>query len=373
MAAPFHANGNLAFSHSLHSACIYIDSSSDNIQSNPHVSLNTSPIHLSLKLPQAEPLVRDSTFDAITSLSPSNPAILFVPPAPVTCEAITVVSSARTVEIYRSGDYAGTFRGEPFFEPELLATDQCTPPLFILHLGSSDIPLRKCQDILFKFFVPKKPVQFQDSLAVHWLIIKGDPLTFSAITAVEVYSDAQLTTATTPVIALSSSQSIKPTTTQPSRPGLDLDKVKDLLGQMQIENFPKGAQELMKTIEARYSAGGANPSSAVDTATSSGSLPTDSFSIMQMMQMAPALLASQSSTSGAVSSSNSSQVTPVPHVAIEPPSTSTSVPTPPNVSDNTNYVTKAELVQLENRITAMIDQKFLLLEARILSKLDSLK
>ncbi|KAG0062618.1 hypothetical protein BGZ92_006145 [Podila epicladia] len=40
-------------------------------------------------------------------------------------------------------------------------------------------------------------------------------------------------------------------------------------------------------------------------------------------------------------------------------------------TEDSIYVTKVELAQLEDRITAMIDQKFLQLEQRIMAKLNN--
>lgn len=109
--------------------------------------------------------------------------------------------------------------------------------------------------------------------------------------------------------------------------------VKDMLGQLQIDNLPKGAQDLMKAIEAQ-SLSGSNPSTL-------SSSPFNPLAMMSMMNMAP-VLGSQRSTLA---------------------------PTTTTPTDDI-YVTKAELAQLEDRITAMIDQKFLQLEERIMTKLN---
>lgn len=117
-----------------------------------------------------------------------------------------------------------------------------------------------------------------------------------------------------------------------------MDVVKDMLSQLQLDSLPKGAQDLMKAIEAQ-SLGGPNPS------TSSSSL-FNPLSMMSMMNKAPSVFGPQRTS----------------------PSTATPTTVPPN---DTIYVTKAELAQLEDRITAMIDQKFLQMEERIMAKLNS--
>ncbi|KAF9215008.1 hypothetical protein BGZ59_002515 [Podila verticillata] len=304
----FHSNCTPQEHTSIQDSCIFSDN--DN-HTAPWSKQNTSPVVLSLKSPVAS----SSTLDTIHALSPSNPAIFFQPPTPVTCTSVTIVSSARTTELYLSGDYAGTFRGEPF---ETDVPGQL--PLFIVHLGQTDLPQRKYRDILFKFFIPKKPAQFQDSVTVHWLVIQGSP---SSAEASSASNDSD------PPISSATAQHTKagPAT------GIDMDMVKDMLGQLQIDNLPKGAQNLMKAIEAQ-SLSGSNQS----TLSSSAFNP---LAMMSMMNMAP-VLGSQRSTLA---------------------------PTITTPTDDI-YVTKAELVQLEDRITAMIDQKFLQLEERIMNKLN---
>ncbi|ORZ07020.1 hypothetical protein BCR41DRAFT_163787 [Lobosporangium transversale] len=76
-----------------------------------------------------------------------------------TYSAITILSSARTVELYSSGDYVGTFRGDPLpGNPDSLASstfnNRMKPQLFRIKVNE-DYP-RKCRDLLFKVTEKKK-------------------------------------------------------------------------------------------------------------------------------------------------------------------------------------------------------------------------
>ncbi|KAG0022953.1 hypothetical protein BGZ82_010865, partial [Podila clonocystis] len=174
------------------------------------------------------------------------------------------------------------------------------------------------------FFIPKKPVQFQESVTVHWLVIQVKGPSFTEPYATPSNQDD-------PQTISSASDSAQLSNTGTISAGIDLDKVKDMLGQLQINNLPQGAQELMKAVEAQSSR---SPSSTFS------SPPFNPLSMMAMMSMA----------------SLGRQRASTPVTSVIPPT----VPT-----DDSIYVTRADLAQLEDRITAMIDQKFLQLEERI--------
>ncbi|KAK3831186.1 MAG: hypothetical protein JOS17DRAFT_744527 [Linnemannia elongata] len=102
----------------------------------------------------------------LTDLSPSNPAILLARSStdpdtrPFVCSAITIISSARTMELYISGEYSGTFRGESFlpstpsFTPGFSGTGgvgggPTNPPLFLIQIDQESL-LHRCRNLLFK-------------------------------------------------------------------------------------------------------------------------------------------------------------------------------------------------------------------------------
>ncbi|KAG0099205.1 hypothetical protein BGZ93_008689 [Podila epicladia] len=174
-------------------------------------------------------------------------------------------------------------------------------------------------------------VQFQDSVTVHWLVIQAqEPSSTEAYAIPSNQDDSQ----TIPSASLHSAQL---SNTGHISVGIDLDKVKDMLGQLQIDKLSQGAQDLMKVIEAQSAR---SPLSTLSTP------PFNPLS-MAMVSMVSAPGPQRKSTS----------------VTSATPSTA---PTEDSI-----YVTKVELAQLEDRITAMIDQKFLQLEQRIMAKLNN--
>ncbi|KAF9337412.1 hypothetical protein BG006_004847 [Podila minutissima] len=184
------------------------------------------------------------------------------------------------------------------------------------------------------FFVPKKPVQFQDSVTVHWLVIQAKgPSSTEAHATPSNQDDPQ-------TISSASSDSAQLSNTGHISAGIDMDKVKDMLGQLQIGKLPQGAQDLMKAVEAQ------------SVRSPSSTLSSSSFNPLSMAMMSMALAPGPQRMSTSVTSVTS--VTP------------STAPT-----DDSIYVTKAELAQLEDRITVMIDQKFLQLEERIMARLNN--
>ncbi|KAG0363647.1 hypothetical protein BG005_009065 [Podila minutissima] len=172
-------------------------------------------------------------------------------------------------------------------------------------------------------------VQFQDSVTVHWLVIQAKgPSSTEAHATPSNQDDPQTISSASSAAQLSNTGHIA---------GIDLDKVKDMLGQLQIDKLPQGAQDLMKAIEAQSAR---SPSST---------LSSPPFNPLSMAMMSMALAPGPQSTSTSATS-----VTP------------STAPT-----DDSIYVTKAEMAQLEDRITVMIDQKFLQLEERIMAKLNN--
>ncbi|KAG0316237.1 hypothetical protein BGZ97_007187 [Linnemannia gamsii] len=377
----------------------------------------------------------------LADLSPSNPAILLTrsltdpDSRPFVCSAITIISSARTVELYISDEYAGTFRGETFLPstPSLTPTSTggagpASPPLFLIQIDQESL-LHRCRNLLFKFFIPKKPAAFQDSLTIHWLIVQGalpppspspslthgpipqntpqlptaatsssseatvhtpvtstpalpspfvsslpstsvqlgnsPSLTQSDTTSATVtaaadnaagsttttnYSDASTTSASHISSGYSSSQnpdnqtspnfsafpsahSYMMSSAMNNATSIDLDKVRQLLSQVQIDNMPQGAKDLMRTMEMQF--------------------------LAQQHPKASSSLAGGRGTTTA---------------KFTPPSGSPTIAAVGGTmrmteEATTTFVTKAELALLEERIMAKIDQRFQDMEDRILNKL----
>ncbi|KAF9405467.1 hypothetical protein BGZ94_003529 [Podila epigama] len=302
---------------------------------------------------------------SLRDLSPANPAILFQPEPNAICTSIILVSSARTVEGYFSGEYAGTFRGEPFEPTDPLppsTKEPQLPPLFIIALSPTEMSQNRSFTILFKFFIPKKPVQFKDTLTLHWLTIQGrtsSPLTTPTPTSPSSSSSTETTTtllpppttttSTTPEASSVSSASVM-SHFAASKRGIDFAKVRDMLGQSQIESLPKGAQQLMKAMEKAQSSSTSTSTLPIPSSTLSSALPSaaapSAFSMSQMSQMmqmlhfAPTILGTRPQESGGVPPaipSSSSSSAPV-SVSDSDTASTRLPPLPPSPSPTTEHV-----------------------------------
>lgn len=417
--------------------------SSSTTASSPNASLNpilTSPEHSRI----------------LTDLSPSNPAILLArsstdpDPRPFVCAAITIVSSARTMELYISGEYSGTFRGESFlpsdpsFTPVISGPGgtgggPASPPLFLIQIDQESL-LHRCRNLVFKFFIPKKPTAFQDSLSLHWLIVQGalpppsPSFSLSNHGPTSQNSPRQPATATSPS-PTSPWASLSSTSTQPGNPpsltqtdttgatistaannvdptattttayndvsttpashissgyftsssqnfenqtspnfsafasahpymmspgistSIDLDKVRQMLSQVQIDNMPQGAKDLMRNMEMQSLA----QQQQLQQRTAASSVAAGEY-------LSPSPLASPLPPLPPPSSSSTS---------LPPPPTVTSILIPPSelatvaaaAGETAAFVTKAELALMEERIMTKIEQQFQEMEDRILNKL----
>lgn len=119
-------------------------------------------------------------------------------------------------------------------------------------------------------------------------------------------------------------------------PSIDVEKVREMLGQIQIDALPQGAKDLMRTMEIQsraMSMGMTGPGLAMN----SGSAPQPQL-LASFLNQSPAKALASNSDAGSCTK-------PV-------------------------YVTKAELDQMEERIMNTIEQRFKQLEERILSSLN---
>ncbi|KAF9129375.1 hypothetical protein BGW39_004215 [Mortierella sp. 14UC] len=260
-----------------------------------------------------------------------------------------------------------------------------------------------------QFFIPKKPTAFQDSLSIHWLIVQGAlPPTPASIntphqhqattaatlalvstrsgsspsltqsdgnTAVAAFTeDANGSTTTNSTIitqndisngsltfpnftsTLASAQSsVSPPGNSTST--IDLDKVRQMLSQVQIDNMPQGAKDLMRTMEMQ------------------------SLALRALSSSYPS--ATASSVGGHLSPSPITSPLPPLSYTATPPITAAAPPTLPVVTTSslpgvaaevstvstTIFVTRAELALMEERIMAKIEQRFQEMEETILNKL----
>ncbi|KAF9578346.1 hypothetical protein BGW38_005898 [Lunasporangiospora selenospora] len=144
--------------------------------------------------------------------------------------------------------------------------------------------------------------------------------------------------------------------TSPGDQKIDMSKVKELMGQDQIEGLSYSAKELLKTMDMQSSLGGLG-----------SALPFAAMAKLASMQSSfPGPLPSPTTTS--LSESASSVVLP-PQPILTPPAHDTSG----KDSEGGQYVTKAELAALEDRIMSNLDQKLAQMEKRILNALLSRK
>ncbi|CAO3571192.1 unnamed protein product [Mortierella alpina] len=329
---------------SLATTCLFVQASETNAA---WVTENDSPVQLGILPTIPNSSEQEAAQKIIQELSPANTAILFTSDnnvakdgCSISCSNIFIVSSARTIELYSSGEYAGTFRGSALPTQTVATSSAKTPPLFLTHIEDHSLP-RSSRDILIKFFIPKKPVAFQDTLSLHWLVMQGALRTSKATTSTSTEMNAD---ASTPPVSVSDSQDRQSTDTSSgslhtlrptgsSVPSFDVEKVRAMLGHMQIEALPQGAKNLMRTMEIQsraMSLGMTNPAYTLN----SGTAPPPQFIPTHLVQNPP--------DSSAFNPTAGSSTAPV-------------------------YVTKTELDQLEERIMNSIEQRFKQLEERIIA------
>ncbi|ORZ07019.1 hypothetical protein BCR41DRAFT_360492 [Lobosporangium transversale] len=120
--------------------------------------------------------------------------------------------------------------------------------------------------------------------------------------------------------------------------GIDLEKVKALMGQMQIDSLPQGAKDLMR--------------------------------VMEHHQLSSTIQNQGHLTSTAITSGPASQPLSISAHDISSSDTMPSEPaTNKTAKEQIVYATKADLAQMEARIMTTIDHRLQELEDRILSKL----
>jgi len=142
---------------------------------------------------------------------------------------------------------------------------------------------------------------------------------------------------------------------------IDLEKVREMLGQAQINSLPQGAKELMKVMEMQASmSGGSNGLSdprlslfAMGGLTLPRSFPPPSSFLLNPTNDAPT---SSSESEAIVSGSSDSR------------KALTS-----EREDQSTYVTRKELELMEERIMTAIDQRFKEMEERIVGRILSAK
>ncbi|KAG9070945.1 hypothetical protein KI688_008488 [Linnemannia hyalina] len=286
------------------------------------------------------------------------------------------------MELYISGEYSGTFRGESFlpstpsFTPAISGPGgagggSASPPLFLIQIDQESL-LHRCRNLLFKT---------DTTGATTTTAVDNVEPTATATTA---YSDVSTTPTShiSPGHSTSSSQNLGNQTSSNFSasafahsyiipPGIstsiDLDKVRQMLSQVQIDNMPQGAKDLMRTMEMQSFA---------------------QQQQQQQQQQQSAAAASFMATGGGLSPSPivsppppwaytaiTPPLPPLPHSPLPPPSIVTSSLTPPSEStaaaegEMTTFVTRAELALMEERIMTKIEQRFQEMEDRILNKL----
>ncbi|KAF9903003.1 hypothetical protein EC991_004299 [Linnemannia zychae] len=332
------------------------------------------------------PTLPDQYSRVFGDLSPTNPAILLARSVgaadtrPFVCSAITIVSSARTMELYISGEYIDTFRGESFlpsassFTPTTNAG--ASPPLFLIQIDQESL-LHRCHNLLFKGALPPtsasqnssqtvtaaalasesnqpvdSPSRTQSDTNPAYAAFTGDTNGSTAITStLNNISDGSLTSPNfTSAMASAHSYTSLPGN---SNSTIDLDKVRQMLSQVQIDNMPQGAKDLMRTME--------------------------------MQSIAQRALAIPSSTAFSVGNHSSptpitSPPSPLSYTAASPdpaapPTLITATPSLPGTAveaspqPTSTFVTRAELSLMEMRIMAKIEQRFQEMEETILNKL----
>ncbi|KAG0000343.1 hypothetical protein BGZ79_006054, partial [Entomortierella chlamydospora] len=331
--------------------------------------------------------------DRIQNFSPSNPAILFTSNSnkgsssntspSVSNTSLTIVSTARTIELYSSGEYTGTFRGEP-----LVVSTPTPNPLFRIHVDEQSLP-RQSRELLVKFFIPAKPPVkpplVPGSITLHWLIIQGrlppkrPNLSTDSITTTATSSPASSATAIENVpsttgfspqsLGLSGLTSSTTTSSSFSLPmlaamqtfggsgsgggaaaSIDLEAVRAMLGQIQLDSIPQGARNLMKAMEMQA------------LSSSSSSLPRrmnepDKVDKQYFPPLTVPLSEDSKETTGSVQTTGvESQL-------------QNSCSHPVIKDTQSAYVTRIELEQMEARIMNTIDQKFQEMEERVLNKI----
>lgn len=144
---------------------------------------------------------------------------------------------------------------------------------------------------------------------------------------------------------------------------IDLDKVRQLLSQVQIDNMPQGAKDLMRTMEMQSLA--LQQQKASSFLSSEGGYPSPSHITPPLPSLAY--------TASTTATSSLPPLPPQSPLVMPALNTTTATSTPPSGSltaeETTILVTKVELALLEERIMTKIEQRFQEMEDRILNKL----
>ncbi|KAF8975780.1 hypothetical protein BGZ46_008860 [Entomortierella lignicola] len=312
-----------------------------------------------------------STRDRLHKFSPTVPAILFTSasgtdsttsssPGFASCSALFVVSTARTVELYSSAEYLGTFRGEPLLPPI-----PSPNPLFSIH-----------------FFIPAKPAVkpplVPGSMTLHRLIIQGTlpptrfepsfPITtitpdnsstnpvksmgVSPFPFLPNSSDSTDTTSPLASHAFSSMMSAAATSMHTfGSPTIDFEAVRALLGQITVDDIPQGAKNLFKIMEMQAASTSSATSGSIasdkDIASPGTRLSQDIKAFLP-----PLTYPNESPTTGELESRLQASASRLEN-DISPP----------------EYVTRSELEEMEIRIMNTIDKRLQEMEDRIIERL----
>ncbi|KAF9111292.1 hypothetical protein BGX27_005131 [Mortierella sp. AM989] len=267
-------------------------------------------------------------------------------------------------QLYSSGEYAGTFRGEP------LSMAVPTPnPLFKVYIDRQNLPHR-CRELLIKFFIPAKPPVkpplIPGSITLHWLIIQGTLPTSGPRPSPDpiITTTSSSGPSVTPMENITSTTTFPPTSQSFSLPMLaalqtsgsstiDLDAVRAMLSQIQIDSVPQGAKNLMQAME-------------IQASSMKGHQP-DKVGAVETSEL---IQHGQSFTPPTIPLSNNRPNTAMElHTTLPDPHLQ--IPTSCSQNDNLQspYVTRAELKQMETRIMNTIDQRFQEMEDRIFNKI----
>ncbi|KAI8598700.1 hypothetical protein EDD21DRAFT_445963 [Dissophora ornata] len=370
-----------------------------------------SPPH-SNDIPVSDPIAECNIRALIHAFAPNNPTILFATPSTAInklgaisrgrlndeyfqLEGLTILSSSRTAEVYSQGEYVGTFRGEPMLTTMGANTNtnmnsnsidtasnssssSSSVPLFKIQVGQEALP-QKSRALLVKFFIPKKtsrnPTNTPDALTLHWMVVHGSSLSsISSSSSSVVETTATNPTAPTPqqqqqlpmmpFSAFMPAMAMAATSgagagvaagagVLPSGSAIDLEKVREMLSQVQLDNLPQGAKDLMKVMQMQAMMSRSTAPNSVITATTT-------------LGVQPIFLPQPVSAATATTTTTAATAT----AAVEPKvSVSVSEPGSMATGSSSTFVTRTELVQMETRIMDMIDRRFQEMEGRIVDRI----
>ncbi|KAG0241183.1 hypothetical protein BGW41_006176 [Actinomortierella wolfii] len=331
----------------------------------------------------------------------------------------------------------GTFQGEPWSKsstsapsPQSTAADMtvasitggdsrlmATAPLFRIQIDLAMLTIGPTQGVMIKFFIPKRPIAHQDKLTIQEIDIIENMLSVGHQQPLPQQKSQQeqnqsTQETTTPESSSNPLQSMSATESShsggiesllllgclggnSSSGGIDMAKVREMLGDMRIDQLPQGARDLMQTMEQQsqlrqpFSSNNNNsytsPPTTEVTSSNTSTIPPDSTPGQ------PGL-----STSGAPTSHPRSPQSPSEGLSPRAPTllphedlfctrsiiqhhqhrgsfssifSDSSVTSPLATGDPTQPVTREDLRLLESRIMHAIDRKLSQLEERIMAKL----